>query len=267
MSSSPETLPNTALTEHVPRVALVTGGSRGIGRALCVALAETGTSVAINYAQGAAAAEETACLCREAAERAGWSDTRFITVGGDVATQDGCEGIFQETADALGAPDILVNNAGITRDNLILRMSLEDFDAVLATNLRSAFILSKLAARPMAKKRFGRIINISSVVGIAGNAGQANYAASKAGLIGLTKTLAKELGSRFVTVNAVAPGFIATSMTDVLSEEVKAELISRTSIPRLGNPEDIASLAVFLASDQAAYITGQVISVDGGMAL
>jgi 3-oxoacyl-[acyl-carrier protein] reductase len=257
----------SALVALAPRTALVTGGSRGIGRAICIELAKAGCNVAINFARSAKEADETAELCREAATAAGRSSGKFIVVGGDVALQEDCERIYQTTIDELGAVDILINNAGITRDNLMLRMSVEDFDAVIDVNLRAAFIFSKLASRAMAKKRFGRIINISSVVGISGNAGQANYAASKAGIIGLTKTLAKELGSRNITVNAIAPGFIETSMTDVLSEEARVKLVENLSIPRLGSPEDIAALARFLAGDEAAYITGQVIAVDGGMRL
>lgn len=303
------------------RVALVTGGSRGIGRGICVALARSGLSVAINYARNAEEAEETKRLCERAAREAArgarqgaWQEVgrntgqgagmkadqaaareeekeptkeaaqdaactqnaaqeaeqaaaRFITVGGDVATQEGCEQLFAAVKEGLGTPDVLVNNAGITRDNLVLRMSIEDFDAVINTNLRSTFLLCKLAARSMVKNRFGRIINIASVVGITGNAGQANYAASKAGVIGLTKSLARELGPRYVTVNAVAPGFIETGMTDVLSDDARKRLMDRMSIPRLGTSEDVASLVSFLASDGAGYITGQAIAIDGGMAL
>jgi len=255
------------ITPVETRVALVTGGSRGIGRAICVALAAQGCSVAINYASNAVQAEETAALCAAAAAEAGFSEPRFIVVGGDVATEEGCEKIYRQTTTELGAPDILINNAGIVRDNLIMRMSVEDFDAVIDVNLRAAFLLSKHAARSMTKKRFGRIINVSSVVGIAGSAGQANYASSKAGLIGLTKSLAKELGSRSVTVNAVAPGFIETDMTDVLNEQVRSDLMDRIALKRLGKPEDIAASVAFLATDAAAYITGHVLTIDGGMAL
>lgn len=263
--SQTQTTNTNEVNSQAPRVALVTGGSRGIGREICVELAKSGCEVAINFARNATEAAQTAELCTAAAKAAGHSNTRFVTVGGDVALPQDCERIYQETVDALGAPNILINNAGITRDNLMLRMTVEDFDAVLNVNLRSAFIFSKLAARAMAKKRFGRIINISSVVGVSGNAGQANYAASKAGIIGLTKTLAKELGSRNITVNAIAPGFIETSMTNALSDETRAKLVENASIPRLGSPKDIAALASFLAGDSASYITGQVIAVDGGM--
>jgi len=218
------------------RIALVTGGSGGIGRAICIALAEQGHDVAASYASNPGGAEQTVALCKEAAAAAGHQSLRALAVQGNVASPEGCEQLFQQTLDELGAPDILVNNAGITRDNLLLRMSVEDFDTVLNTNLRSAFVLSKLAARPMIKKRFGRIISISSVVGLAGNAGQTNYAASKAGLIGFTKSLAKELGSRSVTVNAVAPGYIETSMTEALGEEAHAQLGSAIALGRLGAP-------------------------------
>jgi len=266
-ATAPTAAPDVAAsnTSLSPRVALVTGGSRGIGRAICIALAEAGMDVAIAYSRGAADAEQTTEFCRKAAPTT--RQPRLLTICGDVAQPESCEAIYRATVEELGAPDILVNNAGITRDNLILRMSTEDFDEVINVNLRAAFLFSKLAARTMAKKRFGRIINISSVVGLAGNAGQANYAASKAGLIGLTKSLAKELGSRSITVNAVAPGFIETSMTDVLTDDVKARLISTLSIQRLGTPQDVAALVAFLASDAASYITGQVIAIDDGMAI
>ncbi|MDR0308689.1 MAG: 3-oxoacyl-[acyl-carrier-protein] reductase [Coriobacteriales bacterium] len=258
--------PNTT-SQSDPRVALVTGGSRGIGRAISIALASRGIDVAINFARNADEAAHTATLCQQAAQAAGFPNCRFITIGGNVAEQADCEQIHQSTVEALGAPDILVNNAGITRDNLIMRMSVEDFDTVLDVNLRAAFIFSKLVSRAMVKKRYGRIVSISSVVGLAGNAGQTNYAASKAGVIGLTKALAKELGPRNITANAVAPGFIETDMTDALGEEARSALINSMAIPRLGSTEDVARLVAFLTSDEAAYITGQVIAVDGGMAL
>ncbi|MDR2492869.1 MAG: 3-oxoacyl-[acyl-carrier-protein] reductase [Coriobacteriales bacterium] len=247
--------------------ALVSGASRGIGRAVCMALAETGCSVAVNYAQSKEGAERTAHLCRERAAARGHAGLRFVTVGGDVSSPDECARVYQDAVASLGPIDILVNNAGITRDSLAMRMSLEDFDAVISVNLRAAFHLCKLVARDMVKQKAGRIINIASVVGLTGNAGQANYAASKAGLIGLTKSLAKELGSRSVTVNAVAPGFIETSMTEGLSEEARTRLMTTLALPRLGTPEDVAAAVSFLASDRASYITGQVIAVDGGMTM
>lgn len=256
-----------AVTGQAPRVALVTGGSRGIGRAICQALAGQGCDVGLVYARNREEADQTVALCRAAAHQAGHSDARFAVFGGDVGDASACEELFAACTESLGAPDILVNNAGITKDNLILRMSVDDFDAVMQVNLRAAFVFSKLAARPMVKKRYGRIISISSVVGMKGNAGQVNYAASKAGLIGLTKSLAKELGSRYVTVNAVAPGFIETSMTKALSEDAKGQLTDAITIPRLGTPQDVAALVAFLASDAAGYITGQVIPVDGGLVL
>ena len=249
------------------RIVLVTGGSRGIGRAICIKLAEAGCSVAVNYSRSVEEAEQTIALCMEAIQSSEHQDAQCIAVRGDVSSPGDCEQVYHTVKETLGAPDILINNAGITKDNLILRMSVEDFDAVINANLRSAFLLSKLAARSMTKKRFGRIVNIASVVGITGNAGQANYAASKAGVIGLTKTLAKELGSRFITANAIAPGFIETRMTEELDKDARSRLTESLSIPRLGTPEDVAALVGFLVSEEASYITGQVISVDGGMAI
>jgi 3-oxoacyl-[acyl-carrier protein] reductase len=268
-------------------LALVTGGSRGIGRAICVALAKQGHSVAINYAGNEDAARETAELCAaafdflrhfgldpESTERAACGTTpQFKTFKADVSDPAQCEDLYKSVCDwaveltgAKGAsPLILVNNAGINRDNLIMRMSTTDFDAVINTNLRSAFLLSKLASRAMLKARAGRIVNISSVAGIIGNAGQANYAAAKAGLIGLTKTLAKELGSRGICANAVAPGFIQTDMTDALPDDIREQILEGVPLKRAGKPEDIANAVAFLCSDAASYITGQVIKVDGGM--
>ena len=244
--------------EKLTRAAVVTGGSRGIGRAVCVALAKQGCNVVVNYCHGEAAAAETAALCKELGVEA-------VTVQADVSTAEGCKKLFEEAVNAFGRVDILVNNAGVTRDNLILRLSEEDFDTVLNANLKGAFLCCKEAARRMVRQRYGRIVNLSSVVGLRGNAGQTNYSASKAGLIGLTKSLAKELASRNVTVNAVAPGFIDTDMTAVLPEAAKTALLGSIPLGRMGKPEDVARAVAFLCSEDAAYITGQVLSVDGGM--
>lgn len=246
--------------EKLTRAAVVTGGSRGIGRAVCVALAKQGCNVVVNYCHGEAAAAETAALCKELGVEA-------VTVQADVSTAEGCKKLFEEAVNAFGRVDILVNNAGVTRDNLILRLSEEDFDTVLNANLKGAFLCCKEAARRMVRQRYGRIVNLSSVVGLRGNAGQTNYSASKAGLIGLTKSLTKELAARKVTVNAVAPGFIDTEMTAVLPEQAKEAMLKTIPMARLGQPEDVARAVAFFASDEAAYITGQVLCVDGGMAV
>ncbi len=248
------------MSESIRRAAIVTGGSRGIGRAVCLALADLGMDIAVNYAGSANAAAETAALCEEKGVKA-------ITVQADVSTAAGADALFEAALAAFGRVDVLVNNAGITRDGLILRMSEEDFDQVLNTNLKGAFLCAKKAARIMMKQRYGRIISISSVVGVHGNAGQANYAASKAGLIGLTKSLAKELGSRHITANAVAPGIIDTDMTRVLPEAANAAQLGQIPLGALGQPADIANAVAFLAGEQAGYITGQVLGVDGGMGM
>lgn len=248
------------MSEQIQRTAIVTGGSRGIGRAVCLALAKSGMNVVVNYAGSASAAEKTAQLCCEFGVQA-------VAVQADVSTEQGCALLFDTAVKQFGRVDVLVNNAGITRDNLIMRLSEEDFDAVINTNLKGAFLCAKKAARIMMKQRYGRIISISSVVGVRGNAGQANYAASKAGLIGMTKSLAKELGSRGVTANAVAPGFIDTDMTKVLPDAVKENILSQIPLGSFGKPEDIAAAVAFLAAEQAGYITGQVLCVDGGMAM
>ena len=248
------------MSEIVTRSAIVTGGGKGIGRAVCLALAEQGVNVAVNYAGSQSAAEETAALCQEKGVQA-------MAVQADVAQADQVEALFAKATEAFGRLDILVNNAGITRDNLIVRISEEDFDAVLSTNLKGAFLCCKKAARLMMRQRTGRIVNISSVVGLRGNPGQANYCASTAGLIGLTKSLAKELSSRHVTVNAVAPGFIDTDMTRVLPEAARDAILSQVPLGTFGHPEDVAAAVAFFASDQAGYITGQVLCVDGGMAM
>lgn len=240
--------------------ALVTGGSRGIGRAVCLELARRGANVAVNYAGNAAAAEETVAACRALGVQA-------FSIQGDVSCGEDANRLVNETIAQLGKLDILVCNAGITRDNLAIRMTEEDFDRVLDTNLKGAFLCMKAAYRPMMKQRFGRIIALSSIVGLRGNAGQANYAASKAGLIGLCKSLAKELATRGVTVNAVAPGFITTDMTASLPDAARDALLATIPMGRLGAPEDVANAVCFFADGDAGYITGQVLSVDGGMAV
>ena len=246
--------------EKVTRTAVVTGGSRGIGRAVCVALAKQGCNVIVNYCHGETNAQETVALCKAEGVEA-------VAVQADVSTAEGCKTLFDAAVSAFGRVDVLVNNAGITRDNLILRMTEADFDAVLNANLKGAFLCCKEAARRMVRQRYGRIINLSSVVALRGNAGQTNYAASKAGLIGLTKSLARELASRNVTVNAVAPGFIATDMTAVLPEAVQAEMVKGIPLGRVGRTEDVANAVAFFAAEQSSYLTGQVLCVDGGMAM
>ena len=246
--------------ETIIRTAVVTGGSRGIGRAVCVQLARQGCHVVVNYCHGEAAAAETVSLCRAEGAQA-------VAVQADVSTAEGCKKLFEEAGNAFGRVDILVNNAGITRDNLILRMSEADFDAVLDANLKGAFLCCKEAARRMVRQRWGRIINLSSVVALRGNAGQTNYAASKAGLIGLTKALAKEEGPSGITVNCVAPGVIETDMMAAFTVEDKAALAEETPVGRLGTPEEVAKLLVFLAGEDAGYITGQVFGVNGGLVI
>lgn len=240
------------------KVALVTGASRGIGREIAVTLAKEGAEVIINYNGSRERAEEV----KHTIEAAGGKACLYQCNVSDFAA---CEVMVKEIVKEHGHVDILVNNAGITRDNLIMKMKEEDFDAVLNINLKGTFNTIRHLSRQMLKQRSGKIINISSVSGILGNAGQANYAASKAGVIGLTKTMARELASRGITVNAVAPGFVDTEMTEVLSEQVKEAACAQIPLGRFGKPSDIANMVAFLASDKADYITGQVISVDGGM--
>lgn len=242
------------------RRALVTGGNRGIGRAIALQLAEAGADIMINFVGSEAEAEATAAECRAFGVQA-------ACCYADISKEEDVTKLFAEMVQQLGGVDILVNNAGITRDALLLRLSADDFDAVLSTNLRGAFLCMKQASKLMMKQRFGRIINISSVVALRGNAGQVNYAASKAGIIGMTKSLARELASRNVTVNALAPGFIETAMTAELPEAVRAKMLEGIPAGRMGQPEDVAAATLFLASPQAAYITGQVLRVDGGMAM
>lgn len=242
------------------KTAIVTGGSRGIGRAICVALAKEGANVVTCYAHGAEGANETVRLCEEYGVKA-------MAVQTDVANNEDVQALVTKVKEEYGSIDILVNNAGITRDNLLLKMNEDDFTDVINTNLKGAFLFIKHASKIMLKQRSGHIINISSVVGVRGNAGQTNYSASKAGMIGMTKSVAKELGSRGITVNAVAPGFIETDMTAKLPEAVVEENLKSIPMRCLGNVDDVANLVTFLASEQARYITGQVICVDGGMAM
>ena len=240
------------------KVAVVTGASRGIGKAIAINLASKGAKVVINYNGSRERAEEV----KEIIESAGG---KAVIMQCNVADFDACKEFIETVIKEHGRIDILVNNAGITKDGLLMKMSEEDFDKVLDTNLKGAFHTIRFALRQMIRQRSGRIINMASVVGVSGNAGQANYAASKAGVIGLTKTAAKELASRQITVNAIAPGYIDTDMTAVLSDSVKESVQSSIPLKRMGTAQDIAQAAVFLASDKASYITGQVLSVNGGM--
>jgi 3-oxoacyl-[acyl-carrier protein] reductase len=242
------------------KVAIVTGASRGIGRSVAIALAKAGAKVIINYAGNAAAAEEV----KNIIEAAGGQG---MVVQADVANDEAIAAMVKQTMDTFGRIDILVNNAGITRDNLLMRMKEGDWDDVMNTNLKGVYMCTKAVSRIMMKQKSGKIINMTSVVGLTGNAGQSNYAAAKAGVLGFTKSMAKELASRGITVNAIAPGFINTDMTAVLPEQVKEELITKIPAGRLGSPEDIAAAVMFLVSDCANYITGQTLNVDGGMVM
>jgi 3-oxoacyl-[acyl-carrier protein] reductase len=242
------------------RVALVTGGSRGIGASICRELAGAGASVAVNYARDAAAA---AAVCDQITAAGGVAQA----VQGDVASADGAASLVAAVESGIGPIEILVNNAGITRDDLIMRLSEEDWRDVIDTNLGGAFFTCRALSRPMLKRRSGSIVNISSIVGVRGNAGQTNYAASKAGLIGLTKALAKELGGRGIRVNAIVPGYIATELTDALPDAARDAILANTPLGRLGDPSDVARAVRFLCSDAAAFITGDVLAVDGGLGI
>ena len=238
--------------------AIVTGASRGIGRAIAIKFAELGANVVLNYRSDINSVQE---VVKEIEGKG----VKVLAIQGDVSSFEDSKRIIDEAMEKLGSIDILVNNAGITKDSLIMRMKEEEFDKVIEVNLKGVFNCTKHAVPVMVKQRSGKIINISSVVGLSGNAGQANYAAAKAGIIGFTKSVAKEIASRGITANAIAPGFIQTDMTEALGEKVKENIKVNIPLKRLGSPEDIANTAAFLASDMASYITGQVISVDGGM--
>ena len=242
------------------KCALVTGASRGIGKAVALSLAAAGARVALNFAGNVAAAEAVKAEIEAAGGVA-------VLVQADVSDESAAQDMVKTAADALGGLDILVNNAGITRDGLLLRMKEEDWDAVLSTNLKGIFHCTKAAAKLMMKKRSGRIVNMASVVGLTGNAGQTNYAAAKAGVVGFSKAAAKELASRGITVNVVAPGFIETDMTAALSDAAKEGALAGIPLGRMGKPEDVADAVLFLVSDRASYITGQVLKVDGGMVM
>jgi 3-oxoacyl-[acyl-carrier protein] reductase len=248
------------MTQTTSRVALVTGGSRGIGRAVAERLGAAGHKVAVNYVANESAAAETVAVI----ESAGGTAVAFAADVGDAAAVDA---LVAAVAERLGPVEILVNNAGITRDDLLMRMRQEAWDMVIQTNLTSVYLCSRAVLRGMLRAKWGRIINISSVAGVYGNPGQANYSAAKAGVIGLTKALAKEIGSRGITVNAVAPGFIETDMTAALGEEAAATVIKQITLGRLGRPQEVASVVGYLASGDASYITGQTILVDGGLAI
>lgn len=245
---------------YTGKVAIVTGASRGIGRAIALGLAAQGYDVAVNYHSSAQAAEQVAQEIQRLGRKA-------LIVQADVSDFDQAKQLVDQTLETFGQVDVLVNNAGITKDGLLARMSQEDFDSVIAANLKSAFNMCRHVMRPMMKKRNGRIINITSVAGVMGNPGQANYSASKAGLIGLTKSIAREVASRGITVNAIAPGLVKTDMTDQMPESARQQMVQMVPIQRMGTAEEIASAVCFFAAETSSYITGQVLCVDGGMAM
>lgn len=242
------------------KTVLVTGASRGIGRSIALAFAKEGANLVINYTSNQAAAEAVV-------EEIQGFNVKALAVQADISKEEDVSSLMEEIKDNFGGVDILVNNAGVTKDNLFVRMKEEDWDRVIDVNLKGTFLCSKAVVRQMIRQKYGRIINMSSVVGVLGNPGQANYCASKAGVIGFTKALAREVATKNITVNAIAPGFIETDMTDVLPENIKEALIDSIPMKKYGKPEDISNLVVFLSSDKASYITGQVIHVDGGMAM
>jgi len=260
---TPISIPGVAprfLTDLSGKVALVTGGSRGIGRAVAIRLAQSGAKIAFSYHSNHEAAQTVLGELKGGGAHA-------MAVAGDVGSASDVERLVNATLEAFGRIDVLVNNAGITRDTLLMRMSEEDWDAVLDTNLKSTFLMTKAVVRGMLRQRSGRIVNITSVSGILGNAGQANYAASKAGMIGFTRSIAREVASRGITVNAVAPGFIETDIWANVSESARAAILNMAPLGTIGKPEDVAEAVAFLASDAARYITGQTLNVDGGLVM
>ncbi|MEK4305366.1 3-oxoacyl-[acyl-carrier-protein] reductase [Oceanobacillus sp. FSL K6-0251] len=242
------------------QTAVVTGASRGIGRAIALELSKNGANVIVNYSGSEAKAEEVVGEIQELGVKA-------VKVQANISEEESVKQLMKQAVEEFGSIDILVNNAGITKDNLLMRMKEDEFDQVIQTNLKGTFLCTKAVTRQMMKQKSGRIINVASIVGVSGNPGQANYVAAKAGVIGLTKTTAKELASRNILVNAVAPGFISTDMTDLLSEEQQESLLQLVPLARLGKPEDVARVVRFLASEDANYITGQTIHIDGGMVM